>query len=99
MLKEALLTSASTYANTQSARQESELIKYYNEIELNKFGGSTIVNYFKEEKLVPMTLAISTRFLCILFEPLNGRQTLHILNRYSNQKLIQKFYPFVIKTF
>lgn len=76
MSKEALLP---TKDFEKSVRGETELGAYFNNIDINQFGGSSIINYYAKDQLVPQTVTLSSRYHCILFEPLNARHKFHIL--------------------
>ncbi|CDW81552.1 wd-40 repeat protein [Stylonychia lemnae] len=72
-----------------SLKEENALTTYFNEADEDKFNKSLVLDYYKEQGLNPIQMGISSRYICILFEPLLGSQELHILQRYTNAILYQ----------
>ncbi|CDW79841.1 serine threonine protein kinase [Stylonychia lemnae] len=83
-----------------SKREEYQLLSnYINEMDEEKFNKSLVLDYYSEKGLNPIQMAISSRYICILFEPFQASQELHILQRYTHAILYQTNLSSNVSTF
>ncbi|CDW80623.1 UNKNOWN [Stylonychia lemnae] len=88
-----------TSENTELIRDERTYSNKFNEEYEEKFDKKSVINYYAGDCLIPIQIAVSSRYICILFEPHEGEQKFHILQRYTNAILYQTTLSTNVSTF
>ncbi|CDW88469.1 UNKNOWN [Stylonychia lemnae] len=84
---------------TSSLKELQDLSNHHKVQDEEKFNKTMILDYYSGQGLNPIQMGISSRYICILFEPQSGKQELHILQRYTNAILYESTLQTNVSTF
>ncbi|CDW79294.1 wd-40 repeat protein [Stylonychia lemnae] len=99
MSQDPLITKDCKEPQDSTPEQDYCISRELSSLGVSNFSQNSLISYYSKERLVPIQISLSSRYVCLLFEPENGIQYYHILQRYSNALLHQAYLEKIVSTF